>query len=90
MQTTLRFDEELMRRIKAEAAQRGMTLTRYIEVALRERLRCRRRSGSARSRKIKLPVSRARGGLAFGIRDIKEARAITDDADGDRLLRRCN
>ena len=45
MQTTLRFDEDLMRRIKAEAAQHGMSLTRYIEVALRERLRRRRRPG---------------------------------------------
>jgi hypothetical protein len=70
MQTTLRFDKDLMRRIKAEAAQHGMSLTRYIEVALRERLRRRRRSGRERSRKIKLPVSRARGGLAPGIRDL--------------------
>ena len=90
MQTTLRFDEDLMRRIKAEAAQRGMSLTRYIEVALRERLRRGRRSGQERSKKIKLPVSRARGGLASGIRDLKEARGIIDDADGARLLMRRN
>ena len=90
MQTTLRFDEELMRRIKAEAAQSGMTLTRYIEVALRERLRRRRPSGREGPRKVKLPVSRARGGLASGIRDLKEARAIIDDADATRLLMRRN
>jgi hypothetical protein len=86
MQTTLRFNEDLMRRIKAEAAQHGMSLTRYIEVALRERLRRRRRSGPETSRKVKLPVSRARGGLAPGIRDLKEARAVTEDADVARLL----
>lgn len=90
MQTTLRFDEELMRRIKAEAAQSGMTLTRYIEVALRERLRRRRPSRGEGPRKVKLPVSRARGGLAAGIRDLKEARAIIDDADASRLLMRRN
>ena len=90
MQTTLRFDQDLMRRIKAEAAQSGMTLTRYIEMALRERLRRRRPSGRERPRKVKLPVSRARGGLAAGIRDFKEARAISDDADGARLLMRRN
>ena len=91
MQTTLRFDEELMRRIKAEAAQHGMTLTRYIEVALRERLRRRRPSGRRGPRKIKLPVSRAKGGLAAGIRDLKEARAIiVDDADARRLRMRRN
>ena len=90
MQTTLRFDEELMRRIKAEAAQSGMTLTRYIEVALRERLRRRRPSGREGPRKVKLPVSRARGGLAAGIRDLKEACAIIDDADASRLRMRRN
>jgi hypothetical protein len=90
MQTTLRFDEDLMRRIKAEAAQHGMSLTRYIEVALRERLRGRRPSGREGTRKIKLPVSRARGGLAAGIRDLKEARAISADADGAGLLMRRN
>jgi len=88
MQTTLRFNEDLMRRIKAEAAQHGISLTRYIEVALRERLRRRRKSPREGPRKIKLPVSRARGGLARGIRDLKEARAITDDAEGARLLMR--
>ena len=88
MQTTLRFNEDLMRRIKAEAAQHGISLTRYIEVALRERLRRRRKLPREGPRKIKLPVSRARGGLARGIRDLKEARAITDDAEGARLLMR--
>jgi hypothetical protein len=90
MQTTLRFDEDLMRRIKAEAAQHGMSLTRYIETALRERLRRGRRSGRERPGKIKLPVSRTRGGLAPGIRDLQDARAVTEDADGARLLVRRN
>jgi hypothetical protein len=90
MQTTLRFDEDLMRRIKAEAAQQGMSLTRYIEVALREHLRHRRQSVREGSRKIRLPVSRASGGLTPGIRGLKEARAVTDDADGARLLMRRN
>lgn len=79
-----------MRRIKAEAVQQGMSLTRYIEVALRERLRRRRRPAGECSAKIKLPVSRAKGGLAPGIRDLKDARAVIDNADGARLLMRRN
>ena len=79
-----------MRRIKAEAAQHGMSLTHYIETALRERLRRGRRSGRERPGKVKLPVSRARGGLARGIRNLKEARAVSDDDDGTRLLMRRN
>lgn len=35
MQTTLRIDDETYREAKGEAARRGMTLTRFIEAALR-------------------------------------------------------
>jgi hypothetical protein len=85
VQTTLRFDETLMRRAKAEAARKGMSLTRYIEEALRERLR----GGSgpaANKRKIKLSTSRARGGLARDIRDLKQAREVIENGDAARLV----
>jgi hypothetical protein len=36
--TTIRLDDELMRRAKSSAAERGITLTALIEEALRERL----------------------------------------------------
>ena len=38
MQTTLRIDDQLYREAKAEAARQGITLTRFIEQALRLRL----------------------------------------------------
>jgi hypothetical protein len=38
MQTTLRIDDETYREAKAEAARRGLTLTRFIEDALREHI----------------------------------------------------
>ncbi len=38
MQTTLRLNDELYRRAKAEAARRGITLTRLIEEGIRLRL----------------------------------------------------
>lgn len=38
MQTTLRIDDQLYRRAKAEAAKEGVTLTRFIEQALQLRL----------------------------------------------------
>jgi hypothetical protein len=86
MQTTLRFDETLMRRVKAEAAHQGMSVTRYIESALRQRLSHRRSANRNRRRKINLPVSRARGGFAPGIADLKQARAVTDNGEAQRLL----
>ncbi len=38
MQTTLRIDDQIFRQAKAEAARLGVTLTRFIEDALRERV----------------------------------------------------
>lgn len=38
MQTTLRIDDQIYREAKAEAARQGMTLTRFIEQALRQRV----------------------------------------------------
>jgi hypothetical protein len=38
MQTTLRIDDTIYRQAKAEAAREGITLTRFIEEALRLRL----------------------------------------------------
>jgi hypothetical protein len=38
MQTTLRIDDELYRKAKAEAARQGITLTQFLEEALRLRL----------------------------------------------------
>ncbi|HEY5793128.1 MAG TPA: hypothetical protein VIS74_07505 [Chthoniobacterales bacterium] len=39
MQTTLRLDDQLYREAKAEAAREGTTLTRFLEDAIRLRLR---------------------------------------------------
>ena len=38
MQTTLRIDDQLYREAKAEAAREGITLTRFLESALRMKL----------------------------------------------------
>lgn len=38
MQTTLRIDDTIYREAKAEAARLGLTLTRFIEEALRQRI----------------------------------------------------
>lgn len=38
MQTTLRIDDQIFRTAKAEAARLGITLTRFIEEALHERI----------------------------------------------------
>lgn len=50
MQTTLRIDDRLFREAKAEAAREGTTLTRFIEEAIRGKLRPNQASGPFRFR----------------------------------------
>jgi hypothetical protein len=48
MQTTLRINDEIFRNAKAEAARVGVTLTRYIEDALQERMKRTKTRGNVR------------------------------------------
>jgi hypothetical protein len=52
MQTTLRIDDATYREAKAEAARLGLTLTRFIEEALRQRIESSRPGAAARQREI--------------------------------------
>lgn len=79
MRTTIRLDEGLLRQVKAEAARRGETVTALIERGLRLIL-----SGShqtPRRARVKLPVSRARGGTRAGI-DLNDSSRLLDHLDG--------
>jgi hypothetical protein len=50
MQTTLRIDDTIYRQAKAEAAREGMTLTKFIEEALRLRLHSAQKTESDANR----------------------------------------
>jgi len=52
MQTTLRIDDATYREAKAEAARRGVTVTRFIEDALRERVAGGSRNDASRQAEI--------------------------------------
>lgn len=52
VQTTLRIDDATYREAKAEAARLGVTLTRFIEEALRQRIASSRPGAAARQREI--------------------------------------
>jgi hypothetical protein len=85
MQTTLRLDDDLYRRAKAAAAERGMSLTRLVEDAIRALLD--RPVPSPRRKRLRLPVSSATGGLAPGFSGLKEAAAAADLAADLRQVR---
>ncbi|MGA2052966.1 MAG: DUF2191 domain-containing protein [Opitutales bacterium] len=81
MQTTLRFADQLLRDAKAAAAQNGVSLTRFIEDSVRQRLSAAARPVHTR-RRVRLPVSTAKGWLAPGYTNLKQAdQALQEEED---------
>lgn len=75
MRTTVRLSEELLRKAKKKAAEKGRTLTSLIEeglkVVLADADRPIRRTG------LKLPTSKASGGTLPGI-DLNRSSELED------------
>jgi hypothetical protein len=81
MRTTVRLADSLLTRAKQEARKRGETLTSLLERGLRLAI-----SGShkhARAGRVRLPVSKATGGVRSGI-DLDDTSALLDHLDGIR------
>lgn len=79
MRTTVRLDDALLNQAKREAERRGETLTALIEQGLRLILT---NSRTRRQRDpIRLPVSRAGGGVLPGI-DLNDSAALLDSIEG--------
>lgn len=75
MRTTLRVDDELLRRAKSHAAGQGRSLTSVFEEALR-RLLAESERHAERAR-VELPVSAASGGVLPGV-DLDDSAALLD------------
>ncbi len=67
--TTVRLPDSLIALAKKKARERGTTLTALLEEGLREVVS--ERPGSAKPRRVKLPISSAKGGLLPGIDSVK-------------------
>jgi hypothetical protein len=79
MRTTVRLEDGLLEQAKREAKRRGTTLTALIEQGLRLAIQRPRPVGS--DARVKLPVSRARGGVIAGV-DLDDSAALLDRMDG--------
>jgi hypothetical protein len=79
LRTTVRLEEALLARAKQEAHLRGSTVTALIEEGLRAVLA----SGGKPQprRRVRLPVSRARGGLLPGV-DLNDSSSLLDLMEG--------
>jgi hypothetical protein len=74
MRTTIRLDDQLLRRVKHVAAQSGRTLTAVIEDALRQSLS--RRPGEPKPKPIRL-IRTGVGGLRPGV-DLDHTAELLD------------
>lgn len=86
MRTTVHLPDELLVRAKRKAAAEGRTLTSLIEEGLRAVVADRPGKGSP-AKKVRLPVSKATGGLLPGIDPIKINTGTEESEDIERLRR---
>jgi hypothetical protein len=80
MQTTLRINDDIYRQAKAKSGELGLSLTRFFEEAVEERLL---RLQERPARPIKLPVSSVHGSSmsAEELKHQMETAQLEDDLD---------
>ncbi len=76
MKTTINLNDQLLRRAKQRASRRGITLTRFIEDALRAKLM----DGDRNPRAFKLRLKTVRGHAPPNV-DISDREALYDVLD---------
>ncbi len=79
MRTTVRLDDVLLDQARREAERRGTTLTALIEQGLRLAMLPPR--PVEKNARVRLPVSRAAGGLIAGI-ELDDSSSVLDRMDG--------
>lgn len=82
--TTVRLPDDLIRRAKRKAAAEGRTLTSLIEDGLRRVLSEREPTKSGK--RVRLPVSKATGGLMPGI-DLYDSASLQEMDDMEYVTR---
>lgn len=72
--------DEVLRAAKAAAAEEGVSLTAFIEAAIRRRLEAR--EAAATAERPAIPVFAGSGGLRPGV-DLDDSAALLDVMEGD-------
>lgn len=83
MQTTLRINDKIYRRAKAKSSELGLSLTRFFEEAVEERLA---RLEQRPQKRIELPVSTACGSV-LSEEELRQRVAVADLQDDFQKIR---
>jgi hypothetical protein len=83
MRTAVRIDERVHREAKAEAARLGMTMTRFVEEALRQRIAGIRQRDAVRQKEIE-ERNRLMGSLLRRTARFRVGRKPTRDETNER------
>lgn len=84
LRTTIRLRGDLLNAAKRKAAERGISLTQFIEDAVR--LETLKPAAKAPEQRFVLPISTATGGAAPGV-DLTNLRQVIADLDLEHDLR---
>ena len=86
--TTIRLDEHLMAQAKEQAARERRSLTSLIEEALRSILNSHRsRTEGASKKRVRLPVSKMKGGFAPRIKDWADVKRVLEEEEIEKYQR---
>jgi hypothetical protein len=81
MRITLRLDEKLVQKATQAAKERGETIEKLFERALRSLLTAAPKQSPRAHKRLKLPVSKAGGGTLPGV-NLDDSAALLDRMEG--------
>ncbi len=85
--TTIRLDEHLLIQVKEYAVSHGKTFTAVVEEALRDHLTPPTLARTAKKQRVRLPVSKSKGGFAPGIKTWDDAKRVLEREEVENFRR---
>ncbi|CAN5509704.1 hypothetical protein BH18VER1_BH18VER1_21150 [soil metagenome] len=86
--TTIRLDEHLFIRVKEYAIERRRSFTSVVTEALSAHLASdQHKAGSAQRARVRLPVSKQKGGFAPGIKDWEDVKRVLEEQEIENFQR---
>lgn len=85
--TTIRLDEHLLIRVKEFAISHRKSFTAVVTDALRAHLASDQHNAPARRARLRLPVSKQKGGFAPGIKTWEDVKRVLEEEEIEKFKR---